>query len=249
MAPPSSTPAGVQSLERVFSILALLADHHVIGMSLRQLVELTGLSRATAQRMIAFLLQLHYVEQDPKTRNFRLGTAAMFLGLRTMSRPPLVQLPPYHYCVPLARRSGEGVFLVIGIGDYSYNLHLEQVPPQNPDLMSLVGQTRLLGLGIGSLSLLSTMTNAEIRQHHERHAAEYHSHGLTIARILTGVERSRQLGYTLAAGFGVAGVGHAFAVPSGFAAISMVFPTRMPLSRRHELGSLIVEEVNSQATS
>ncbi len=248
MAPSSSTPAGVQSLERVFSILALLADHHVNGMSLRQLVELTGLSRATAQRMISFLVQRDYAEQDPRTRNFRLGTAAMFLGLRTMSRPPLVQayLPTM---LRLARRSGEGVFLVIGIGDYSYNLHLEQVPPQNPDLTSLVGQTRLLGLGIGSLSLLSTMTNAEIRQHHERHAAEYHSHGLTIARVLTGVERSRQLGYTLAAGFGVAGVGHAFAVPSGFAAISMVFPTRMPLSRRHELGSLIVEEVNSQATS
>lgn len=247
MGPSSSTPSGVQSLERVFSILALLADHHASGMTLRQLMEHTGLSRATAQRMIAFLVALHYVEQDATTRIYRLGTAATFLGLCTMSRPPLVQAY-LHTMRRLARRTGEGVFLVVRIGDYSYNLHLEQQPPQNPDLASLVGHTRLLGLGIGSLSLLSLMTNLEIRQHHARHEAEYHSHGLTIARILTGVERSRRLGYTLAAGFGITGIGHAFAVPAGHAAISVVSPkTRMPLSRRHEIGSLIVGEVNSHA--
>lgn len=244
----SPSPSGVQSLERAFQLLALLAAHHIYGLSMRQLVQITGLSRPTAHRMISFLMRKHYVEQDPKTAAYRLGTAAMLLGLRTMSRPPLVQdyLPTMRR---LARRTGEGVFLVVAIGDYSYNLHLEQAEPRNPGLVSLVGATRLLGLGIGSLSLLSMLTDAEIRQHYARHAAEYGALGLSAARMLTGVERSRSLGYTLAAGFGVAGAGYAFEVPSGHAAISVLSPrTRMPLARRHQIAALIVQEVNSQIT-
>lgn len=244
-APSSAT--GVQSLERVFSLLALLADHHAYGMSMRQLIQSTGLSRPTLHRMMSFLLRRHYAEQDPKTQAYRLGTAAMLLGLRTMSRPPLVQtyLPTMRR---LTRRTGEGVFLVVGIGDYSYNLHLEQNPPENPNLRSLVGESRLLGLGISSLALLAAMSDTEIRQHFDRHTAEYVANGLNVARILSGIERTRHLGYTLAAGFGVAGAGYAFEVPlSGLAAISVVSPrVRMPMARRHEIAMLIAEEVEAQ---
>ncbi|MNY78041.1 hypothetical protein D3C86_2181310 [compost metagenome] len=65
--------------------------------------------------------------------------------------------------------------------------------------------------------------------------------------MFTGVERSRRLGYTLAAGHGVSGVGYAFRVPSGHAAISVVSPMgRMPLARRHQIAGLLVQEVDSQ---
>lgn len=247
MSPATPPTTGVQSLERAFSLLSLLADHHVHGMSMRQLIQSTGMSRPTIHRMLSFLLRMHYAEQDPKTHAYRLGTAAMLLGLRTMSRPPLVQtyLPTMRR---LTRRTGEGVFLGVGIGDYSYNLHLEQVPPENPMLRGLVGETRLLGLGIGSLALLAALSDTEIRQHYARHEAEYLANGLSAARILTGIERSRRLGYTLAAGFGVAGAGYAFEVPlSGLATITVVSPrARMPLARRHQIATLIVEEVKAQ---
>ncbi|OKO83052.1 IclR family transcriptional regulator [Bradyrhizobium sp. AS23.2] len=239
----TSSPTGVQSLERAFTLLSLLADNHVDGLRMDQLVRAAGISRPTIHRMISFLVDLHYIEQDVTTRAYRLGTAAMLLGLRTMSRPPLVAT----YLLTmrrLARRTGEGVFMVVRIGDYSYNLHLEQDPPQNPALQDLVGTTRLLGLGIGSLSLLATMTDAEIRRHYARQRAQYAASNLSLTRLLTGVERGRRLGYTLAAGLGVAGVGYAFEVPSGYAAISVVSSkARMPLARRHEFGKLIKQEI------
>jgi DNA-binding IclR family transcriptional regulator len=115
-------------------------------------------------------------------------------------------------------------------------------------MRSLVGATRLLGLGVGSLALLATMTDDEIQQHFARHQPEYVAGGLSAGRMRIGVERCRRLGYALAAGFDVAGAGHAFAVPSGHAAISVFSPKpRMPLARRHDIAALIAQEVKATA--
>ncbi len=246
MATETSTSSGVQSLERAFGLLALLAQQHDYGMVMRQIVQATGLSRPTVHRMISFLMRLHYVEQDPTTHAYRLGSAAMLLGMRTMSRPPLVS-EFLHTMRRIARRTGEGVFMLVRIGDYSYNIHSEQISARSPALQNLVGATRLLGLGIGSLSLLSMMSDNEIRLHHARHQALYMAQNLSIARLLTGVTRTRQLGYSVATGEGVAGVGYAFDLAPGQAAIS-VFASRarMPLARRHEIGAIVMQEVHSQ---
>jgi DNA-binding IclR family transcriptional regulator len=245
---PISAPAstGVQSLERAFGLLALLAQHHDYGMAMRQIVQATGLSRPTVHRMTSFLMRLHYVEQDETTHAYRLGSAAMLLGMRTMSRPPLVA-EFINTMRRIARRTGEGVFMIVRIGDYSYNIHHEQISTRSPALQNLVGATRLLGLGVGSLSLLSMMSDNEIRQHHARHQAQYMAHSLSIGRLLTGVERTRRLGYSVASGGGVAGAGYAFDVSPGQAAISVFSPrARMPLARRHEIGTLIIQEVHLQ---
>lgn len=242
----ASTSSGVQSLERAFGLLALLAQQHDYGMVMRQIVQATGLSRPTVHRMIAFLMRLHYVEQDPTTNAYRLGSAAMLLGMRTMSRPPLVT-EFLHTMRRIARRTGEGVFMLVRIGDYSYNIHSEQISTRSPALQNLVGATRLLGLGVGSLSLLSMMSDNEIRQHHARHQALYTAQNLGIGRLLTGVDRTRRLGYSAASGQGIAGVGYAFDLAPGQAAISVVATrARMPLARRHEIGALVIQEVHSQ---
>jgi len=228
MLPVVPSPGGVQSLERAFGLLSLLARHH---------------SRPTVHRMLTFLMHMHYVEQDPKTHAYRLGSAAMLLGMRTMSRPPLVTQFT-NTMRRIARRADEGVFLIVRIGDYSYNIHHEHVPARSIALQNLVGATRLLGLGVGSLSLLAMMGDDEIRQHHERHQAQYTAHNLSLSRLMTGVERTRRIGYSVAAGEGVAGVGRAFEVAPGQAAISVFAPrARMLMARRHEIGALLIEEI------
>jgi DNA-binding IclR family transcriptional regulator len=242
-----TAPTGVQSLERVFQLLSLLADDHDAGMSMQQLVQRTGLSRPTVHRMVSFLMQRHYVEQQADSHAYRLGTAAMLLGLRTMSRPPLVETY-LNTMRRIARRTGESVFLIVRLGDYSYNLHLEEGETKSSSMRALVGATRLLGIGFGSLALLATMSDADIQQHYAHHQPEYAAHGLSVGRMRVGIERCRRLGYALAAGFDVAGAGHAFKVPSGLAAISVVSPKpRMPLARRHDIAALIVQEVRSTA--
>ncbi|KJK08445.1 hypothetical protein UB46_42445, partial [Burkholderiaceae bacterium 16] len=59
--------------------------------------------------------------------------------------------------------------------------------------------------------------------------------------LLRGVERSRRLGYALAGAEGVAGVGYVLPLAlAGDAAVSVVSTaSRMPASRRHEIGTLL----------
>ncbi|NYT62494.1 helix-turn-helix domain-containing protein [Alcaligenaceae bacterium] len=239
-------PSGVQSLERAFGLLSLLAQHHDYGMAMRQIVQATGLSRPTAHRMLSFLIRLRYVEQDITTHAYRLGSAAMLLGMGTMSRPPLVT-EFINTMRRISRRTGEAVFMVVRIGDYSYNIHHEHTATPSPVMQNLVGATRLLGLGVGSLSLLSLMSDDEINEHYARHQIRYAAYNLSLRRLFTGVQRTRDIGYAVAAGEGVGGAGFAFDVHPGQAAISAFAPrARASLARRHEMGALIVQEVQAQ---
>lgn len=249
MSAAESSGHGVQSLERAFGLLALLAEHHEYGLVMRQIVQTTGLSRPTVHRMLTFLMHKHYVEQDATSNAYRLGSAAMLLGMRTMSRPPLIS-QFIHTMRRVARRSGECVFMIVRIGDYSYNIHHEQAATPSAALQNLVGATRLLGLGVGSLSLLALMSDNEIRQHYERHQMHYALHNLSLRKLLIGVERTRHTGYSIASGESVAGTGFAFELQPGQAAISIMAPrSRLPVARRHEFGALIAHEVRSQLAS
>ena len=91
-------------------------------------------------------------------------------------------------------------------------------------------------------ALLAKMDNDAVRAHYERHRAEYEASGLSLLRLMRGVERSRKLGYALAGAEGVAGVGYALPLAMGAdAAISIVSTaSRMSAARRHEMGGIIV---------
>src|SRR5690606_22968046 len=116
---------GVQSIDRALSLLGMLAAHHSTGMPMREIVELSGLDRTTAHRILSFLCQEKLVRRDPKRAHYRLGVETMALGMAAMSRAPLIDV-----CAPvmktLARKSGDNVFLVVRSGDRSYCLHLEE---------------------------------------------------------------------------------------------------------------------------
>ena len=80
---------GVQSLDRAFNLLCLLAEHHETGLTLPQLVAQTGIDRTTAHRMLRYLTHAGFAGQDEQGKRYRLGMAAMAMGLRTMNRSPL----------------------------------------------------------------------------------------------------------------------------------------------------------------
>lgn len=66
----------VQSVERAFAILELLgnADYH-LGIS--DIAEKSDLPLATAHRLLATLMQLGYVEQNPETNKYTLGVRVL----------------------------------------------------------------------------------------------------------------------------------------------------------------------------
>lgn len=235
-----STPNGVQSLTRAFALLELLAEHHEAGLTLQDLAIKAEIDRTTAHRMARFLEAAGYIEREPGSKRLHLGTTAMSLGLRAMNRPP-----PGSVLVTkmkaLARLTGDAVFLIVRIGDHGHCLHTEEGSHRIKSFHMLTGSSRLLGQGTGSMALLARLGNDAVRAHYERHRAEYEAGGLSLMKLMRGVERSRACGYALAGADGVAGVGYALPMAMhADAAISVVSAaSRMPVARRHEMGGII----------
>ncbi len=234
------SPGGVQSLSRAFALLRLLAEHHEAGLTLPELAAIAQIDRTTAHRMARFLESAGYVERESGGKRYHLGTAAMALGLRAMNRPP-----PNSALVSkmkaLARLTGDAVFLTVRIGDHGHCLHTEEGSHRIKTFHLLTGTSRLLGQGTGSMALLAKLDNEAVRAHYERHRAEYAAGGLSLLRLLRGVERARKLGYALAGAEGVAGVGIALPLEMGAEAAISIMSTasRMPAARRHEMGAIV----------
>lgn len=231
---------GVQSLARAFALVQILGAHHDRGLTLPELAAQAGIDRTTAHRMVRFLESAGYAEREPAGKRYHLGSAAMALGLRAMNRPP-----PNSQIVTrmkaVARLTGDAVFLIGRLGDHGHCLHTEEGAHRIKTFHLLTGTSRLLGQGTASMALLARLDNDEIRAHYDRHRAEYQSSGLSLLTLLRGVERGRALGYVLAGAGGVAGVGYVLPLAlEGDLAVSVVSTaSRMPLSRRHEIGTLL----------
>lgn len=235
-----ATRSGVQSLSRAFALLHLLGEHHEPGLTLPELAALAGIDRTTAHRMVRFLESAGYAEREPASKRYHLGSAAVALGLRALNRPP-----PTSQIVmrmrAIARLTGDAVFLIGRLGDHGHCLHTEEGAHRIKTFHLLTGTSRLLGQGTASMALMARLDNDEIRAHYDRHRAEYENSGLSLLTLLRGVERSRRLGYALAGAEGVAGVGYVLPLAlAGDAAVSVVSTaSRMPVSRRHEIGALL----------
>jgi IclR family acetate operon transcriptional repressor len=97
-APPASKPraGSVQSIERAFGLLEMMADHGGM-MGLSQLAKEAELPLPTIHRLVRTLVDLGYLRQEP-SRQYALGPRLMRLGesssrmLSNWARPHLEQL-------------------------------------------------------------------------------------------------------------------------------------------------------------
>jgi DNA-binding IclR family transcriptional regulator len=234
--------AGAQAIDRAGAVLALVARHHGSGLALCDVVAHTGLDRTTAWR-IASALQRQGLLQRGEDGLYRLGLATMAFGAAAMDRPPLVE-----QCRPvmkaLARFSGDNVFLVVRHGDHSLCLHLEEGAHPVRSFALNVGSTRLLGLGVASIALLARLGDEALVQHHARHAGEYATHDLGLARLQRWAATTRERGYSHITAGPVAGVGMWLPLGGcGDAAMSVLAPrSRLPRDRAAELAQTMRQE-------
>lgn len=83
--------AGIQSVEVGFKLLEVLAQAES-ALMLRDLAALAGMSAAKAHRYLVSFQRLDLVTQDHATTRYDLGSAALALGLATLSRLDPVKL-------------------------------------------------------------------------------------------------------------------------------------------------------------
>lgn len=237
--------SGVQSLGRAFGLLELIGRHHLQGLTSQELAQQSGLDRTTLHRLLTFLSNTQYLQREEQApRRWHLGNRCMGLGMTSMTRPPLVEtLSPT--MKSLARQTADAVFLVTRMGDFSYTLHLEQGANTPAGYAHLVGASRLLGLGTGSTAMLAMLPEEELAAHLARHQPAYTANHFNPLKLQRGIQRTRKLGYTLAAEANISGAGVAFDYPGfGLIALSILSSrARMPLSRRHEVANLLLHEI------
>jgi DNA-binding IclR family transcriptional regulator len=240
--------SGIQSVERAAAVLDVVAMHADEGCRLADIVRDTDLGRATAHRFLRALEQLGLIELEarsgryfPGIRLAALGAAAgNRFGLARRAQPSLKRL---------AARTSDTVYLTLRVGDEAMCIAREEGAFPIKTLTLKAGDRRPLGIGAGSLALLSFLPFEERQRLLESAAAAVTVFGLDSATIHEMVETSRRCGYALNDGRvipGMAAVGVPISTRDGYpiAAISVAaISTRFEPARRSNIVAWIREEV------
>ncbi|GAB3918779.1 IclR family transcriptional regulator [Microlunatus endophyticus] len=235
---------GVQSVERAFYLLELLADSG--DLSLTELSNAIDLPAPTTHRFLKTLVSLGYVRQLPN-RRYGLGLGLVRLAGRVDAQFGPIAMP---HLDTLARETGESANLAVLEGDMV--VYIGQSPSPHPMRMfTEVGHrahTHSTGVGKAILAQLPDDQVARIVQRAGMPAATERT--ITdVAKLRTELNRIRRAGYATDNGEQENGVFcYAVAVPD--VPISMAISISGPAFRvTKELGKKAVPLLISEATA
>src|SRR5690606_23605003 len=108
--PTSAAVTGTQAIARAAALLRALAAHGQTGYRLADLSRQLQMERPTVHRILRRLVEERLVEQDPRTRRYRLGPLIYELSL--VVDPPISLHECWDASVDtLAQHSGDTVFV------------------------------------------------------------------------------------------------------------------------------------------
>lgn len=249
--------SGTQSIERSLMLLREIAAHNRSGSRLLDLATRTGLQRPTVHRMLKCLAAENMVQQDSDSHRYFLGSMVFELGLTAAPRFNLREI-----CHPaltrIAEATGDTVFLTQRSGLDAVCLDRREGTFPIKTFTLEIGMRRPLGVGIGSLAILSQLPEEDIRDIIASNAPRLPEYALTPASLATQVKKAQRLGYAVRETPSLAGVrsiGQALHNRSGvpFAALSVsAISSRMSEKRVAELAVLLKNEarlIEKQLTS
>jgi len=202
--------AGTQSVRSALMLLRIVANHRDEGIRLPRVVELSGLERVTAYRLLTCLTEERFLERDPVTRAYRVGLEAALLAPGLQGTPPL----PESFSLAMrrvARICNEPVFCMVREGDYVCCAHREVATSRTRVDATPVGMRRLLGTG--GTAMLALLDDHEIDRIYGRHETEYRERGRSLGDLHRDAEATRQRQYAVTREMfqsGIGGVGVAF---------------------------------------
>lgn len=244
-----SAVSGTQSVDRALALLQAVGHGGAQGMSLSDLIAQSGLGKPTVRRLMLALIRGGLVEQDSATRLYLLGEESYVLGTLATPRHGLLEIAA-DAVVRLAKASGDTAFVNMRRGSTAVCLHREEgtFPIRTHALET--GAQHPLGIGAGSLAMLSALPDADIEtllaDNADRLAADYPTYNAALLRSDVAATRAR--GFALNPGRIVAGswgVGVALRRPDGSVAGALsiaAIDSRMLPPRDAELAALLTRE-------
>ncbi|MEW6276352.1 MAG: IclR family transcriptional regulator [Bacillota bacterium] len=168
------------------------------GLSIKQVAGRTGFPPSTTHRLLQTFKEFGVVEQDPGTKNYRLGPQLLKMGLqvRGMLNLRKTALPVLK---ELTARTGEDSYLTVAQG--RMGVFLERVEGPHPvKVIELVGKEMPLHSGAARKALLSFMDEEFIRAYLLEMAAQEEFKNVSPRMLFEEIKRIREQGYAVSYG-------------------------------------------------
>jgi DNA-binding IclR family transcriptional regulator len=246
---------GAQSIDRAATLLLLVGRAGPFGARLSELVEQCDLAKPTVRRMLLALVRAGLLDQDPETRRYYIGPEIYVLGTLAGIRFGIHPIS-LRSLVRLSQETGDTAFLSVPRGVYSICVHREEGPYPIRIHALHAGDRHPLGVGAGSLALLSALPDHEVEEvlaaNADILADNYPQHQPKILRAM--VQEARAKGYALNPGMllpGSWGIGVAIrgedGQPIGALSIAAI-ESRLGKDRQQKLAELLTKEARSIET-
>ncbi|MBO1538418.1 IclR family transcriptional regulator [Pseudomonas sp. OA65] len=186
---------GVGAVPRLFAVLRSLGDTVEGGERVTQLAQRIGLSQPTTHRLLRSLMDEGMVEQDARSKRYRLSLDFFALAaragntgnLRELVRPAMLRL---------SASLGDSLFLLARSGFDAICLDRSEGPFPIRTFTGDIGGRVALGVGQGSLAILAFLPEEErdtVIQYNLPRLKDFHLYDEVFLR--TEVENVRALGY------------------------------------------------------
>ncbi|WP_414447654.1 IclR family transcriptional regulator [Burkholderia sp. 22PA0099] len=192
---PGENSCGPGVLQRAFALIRALGAHQVEGSRVTTLARSVGLTQATVHRLLQGLIAEQVVEQDERTKRYRLSVVFFAMaaqagnpnGMRTLCRPALLRL-----CASL----GDTIFLLVKSSFDAVCLDICEGPFPIRSFTGTIGGRVALGVGQGSLAILAFQPEAEREEIIRFNVPRMRGYGvLDEVYLRTEIDRVRALGY------------------------------------------------------
>lgn len=239
---PAGPPGGTQSIERALGLLLDVgrADEH--GARLTDLVINSGLAKPTARRALGALVRAGLLDQDEASRRYHLGPESYVLGMLAARRFG-IHAQAIDGLTRLSQTTGDTAFLSVRRDLHVVCLHREEGPFPIRSHVLQAGDRHPLGIGAGSLAVLSALPDDEIERAIAVNAATIQEKypAYSPESLRDAVTRTRKEGYALNPGLlmkGSWGIGVPVHDPQGrpaYAVSLAAIEDRLDEARRREL--------------
>lgn len=247
---PASAADGTQSVQRAAMLLRVIASHNRLGLRVVDLCHLTGLRRPTVHRLLQCLAREGFVSRHGRTRSYHLGNLLYELGV---TAAPAIRLEDI--CRPhiraLADATGDMVFLTLRSGLDAVCIDRQEGAFPIRTYTLEIGTRRPLGIGAGSLAILSAVPEEDMHRILELNRSRLPAYnGLTDKKLLRLVRQTRTRGFAVhdgsVSGARAIGIALVNSNQEPFAAISVsAITSRMQESRWPEIVTLTKQQACS----
>jgi DNA-binding IclR family transcriptional regulator len=185
---------GAQSIRRAVAILRVLAAGREAGVPLAEVVQVTGLTRPTAHRIVHVLIEEGIVEKNTRSGRYAIGRQVPELALARQSRSSLLVAAEPHL-IEVSKFVGDTLFLTVRTG-FDTLCIARQIGAFPIQVLSLeVGTRRPLGVSSAGIAVLALMPEDEVREIVMQNEIRFETYRTTAAIAYKQIAATRQRGY------------------------------------------------------